>query len=301
MTARFDARMAQHAAWQDRARLTGYLAEQVAAGRLAFVLGAGVSEPFGLPDWPTLVATLHAEHDMPQPATKLERQVELLRQAHYPNDEAGYLNAVHHALYGDRTFDRWTLRANRTLAAVANTARAVARLGAANVVTFNFDDMLERYLRLHGCPSWIITSPGEAAVNRDVKVYHPHGVLPVDPTAPRTPIVFDQESFSTWRTDAGNAWRQEILAVFRAQLCVFIGLSGEDDNLDQLLVTARDVHFARDNALPYWGVRVVSGTPQDQALWEEGRGISTFTVADYESDLPSLLFDVCEQAAAKQQ
>ena len=49
--------------------------------------------------------------------------------------------------------DTWSLRENRTLSAAATMVAAGSRAGVANVITFNFDDLLEYYLEKHGVKS----------------------------------------------------------------------------------------------------------------------------------------------------
>ena len=66
--------------WENRNTLLNYLADQLAWGRLAIILGAGTSMSFGLPNWPTLVKRLFEKASEPVPD---EDNLELLAE---PND-----------------------------------------------------------------------------------------------------------------------------------------------------------------------------------------------------------------------
>jgi len=63
-------------------------------------IGAGLSIPFGLPNWKKLVSRLFALKNEPTCRNKsCEDAVEYFRHKFYNNDYDGYLNAVNKALY----------------------------------------------------------------------------------------------------------------------------------------------------------------------------------------------------------
>ena len=49
------------------------------------------------------------------------------------------------------------------------------------MITFNYDDLLEIYLEFHGLVVEPIWRDEHWASNADIRIYHPHGFLPLDP------------------------------------------------------------------------------------------------------------------------
>jgi hypothetical protein len=284
----------------DRELLQQYLADQLLRGRLALVLGAGVSQPFGLPGWQTLVDRLFAETSITPPAgQRPERQADYLRAQFYKRNSAGFLDAVHRALYADTTIDRWTLHGTRSLAALGTIVMACARHGVANVITFNFDDLVELYLEQHGFVAISITKPEHWAENAHIRVYHPHGMLPRRTGVARSEtLVLDQLSFAQVLQDEKNPWRQELRGVLRTHTCLFVGLSGDDLHLDALITATAGEHAVLPEQIPFWGVRLTTSDDVAKTLWAE-RKVATWTVSDYDVSLPDFLMDVCEHAARR--
>ncbi|HKY35313.1 MAG TPA: SIR2 family protein [Polyangiaceae bacterium] len=81
----------------------------------------------------------------------------------------------------------------------------------------------------------------------------------------------------------------------RAKTHLFVGLSGEDQNLKSMLKRVQDDH-ARQGEHLYWGVRF-SADENDplRNMWDM-RGVFQHTVRDYD-DVPRLLLRVCQRAA----
>jgi hypothetical protein len=108
-------------------------------------------------------------------------------------------------------------------------------------------------------------------------------------------IVFDQMSYSQVMGDDSKPWRQAILSIMRTRTCLFIGTSGEDPNMDSMIVRCRDIHPAKDKRPVYWGVWFSTDASAAE-LWRS-RGVFPWIVKDYESDLPGVLFRICQDAA----
>ncbi len=107
--------------WDNRNTLLNYLADQLAWGRLAIILGAGTSMSFGLPNWPTLVKKLFEKASEPVPdEDNLELLAEHFRRTFFGKDYEGYVSAIHDALYEgvDSSFE--SLRKGSTLAAIGS-------------------------------------------------------------------------------------------------------------------------------------------------------------------------------------
>ena len=283
--------------WQQESTLLRFLSAQLVSGSLALVLGAGVSDHFGLPGWPLLIKTLFSSKRSAVPRKDPKRQAEDFRNQYYENDVPGFLKAVKLALYRDVKIDFESMRSHNTLAAIASLVMASRRGSASRVITFNFDDLLEIYLEYHG---FVTLSVGERmhwsrAV--DVTVLHPHGLLPYrGPRVASADIVFDQLSYTKAIGTKGSAWRQMLLSTMRTHTCLFIGLSGDDDNLDSLLERCMNQHASRlDNSL-FWGV-AFSTSEGNGSFWRR-RKVFLKQVDDYDRALPQFLFQICQGAAA---
>ena len=169
-----------------------FLAAQLRAGRLSLVLGAGASFGFSLPNWETLTTRAAAGCGCTLTAGQsLELQAEDVWRA-CEKDDPRFSEVVRRALYDDFAFktDFAALAENPLMRALGAMAMPSQRGSVSKILSFNFDDLLERYLEYSGFvvnsvaeePSWDSAS--------DVSVYHLHGLLPSDRSRESTPIVF---------------------------------------------------------------------------------------------------------------
>lgn len=286
-------------AWKDRALLTEHLGNQLALGRLALVLGAGVSMFFGLPSWETLVQRLYDNESMSNTDLNLARAVERLRRAKYL-DDTKYHDAVRRALYQGISADFERLRENPTLAAIAALVMNSRRGSAQRVISLNFDDLLETYLEYHGFTVCPIVNVRHWASNDDVRIYHPHGYLPYrlgERAADK--LVLDQKSFSEITGDMANPFVQVIADTLRTHTTLFVGSSAQDSNIDAVLVRTWEDHVvkAENGGDAYRGVRFAVGADPEADLMAH-RGIATYTLEKWD-DLPPFLFAVCQCAARR--
>ncbi|MEA1647833.1 SIR2 family protein [Nitrospirillum sp. BR 11164] len=286
--------------WQDRSKLINYLAQQLAQGRLALFLGAGISKFCGLPDWNTLVDRLLTLTQLDKPELDVKRTVEFIRLKHFQQDETGFREAVRAALYQTASSDFEKIRANKTLAAIGALVMSSRRGGVAQVVNFNFDNLLGLYLKYHGFTISEIFEEVHWSSNRDVKIYHPHGFLPMSGEIPNNSrLVLDQTSFNKIISQADGPWRQILQNIIRTNTIIFIGLSGNDDNIDSLLDAVKERHATKMAHTLYMGVRFSMDDDEPMRSIMEARDISTFRVTSFDEDLPNFLFEICQSAASK--
>lgn len=287
--------------FEDDSSLCSYLARQLVRGRLAIVLGAGISVPFGLPGWQRLIERMFEEKgtSVPTGNYSLESLAEHFRRQYYPSDAPGFIGAIHRSLYRGVSSDFSLLRANATLASVGALVMGSRRGSASEVITFNFDNLLEVYLRYYGFVTTSAFCERHWAGYADVTVYHPHGMIPVESDAQRSSdVVFDQHSYSAVVGKEGNLWRQLALTIMRRRTCLFIGLSGRDINLDSMLASTKDEHASGAENTAYWGVTFTTDTDAVTAGQWEARGVFTKVVGDYDRALPEFLFRICQDAAS---
>jgi len=255
--------------------------------------------PFGLPRWEELVDRLYSRLGQPRPKdTTAQDAVEYLRSRVLSDDLDRFKNTVHEVLYESYERDLVSLRKCETLAAIGAFVMGSRRGSVSEVLTFNFDDVLETYLEYHGFVTNPIHDPTDWVYPGDVSIYHPHGYLPQDRTkGDSADLVFDQRSYSRVLGDANNPFSQLALTLLRRRTCIFVGLSGADDNLDTLICRVQSDHPSRRESTPFWGV-TFSDRDDDVARskWEN-RGIFYRVVADYTRALPQLLSGICQCAA----
>jgi hypothetical protein len=292
--------MRKASAWEDPTTLKRFCASQLLAGRLSIVLGAGVSMACGLPDWATLVNRCFAHASTPRPANLTEElAAEFLLTESCSNNEQQFSRLVHKALYEAYSSTGIQLSKVDMVAALGALVTPSARGGVCHVVSFNFDDLLEQFLTSFGvCVDSLWQLPAWES-RADVRVYHPHGFLPFDTARGLSKgIVMALNQYNRIVGNSTLLWRQKLLGVLRSNTCIFIGISGNDQNLQSLIQEARDSH-SNQNEHPFWAVRLGKDDNDPNKLMWHNRGVFHHSLQDY-SNLPPWLFDVCQSAAAIQ-
>ena len=146
----------------DKKLAIDYLASCLFDGALALVFGAGISKSLGFPNWNQLVircgkiANIDTssidensnEHELCMFMDKIERKLE----------KKEYFKVVHTALYGnvnDFEYNK-NIISKDLLISIGALIMGSRRGSAKEVVTFNFDNALEKYLEIHGYVSQIV-------------------------------------------------------------------------------------------------------------------------------------------------
>ncbi len=290
-------RMGESAAWEDPDSLSDFLANQLLRGTLTIVLGAGASFGFGLPSWTKLVQNLAGAVGQKLPENLREEfAAEELLTSNFRGDRMKFAEAIRVELF--KNFDRSleALQRNRLLAAVGALTMASSRGSVSQVVNFNFDDVLELYLTYYGHDVVSIDMAPEWRVRADVRIHHPHGILPSDLAKPiRRPIVFTQRDYDEVVGNTKDSWRNVLLDALSSHTCIFIGLSGKDTNLTSIMHDVQKTHVATRSQQCFWGVRFAVEGEELERLWMT-RGVFVRTMKTYD-ELPGILFDVCQRAA----
>jgi hypothetical protein len=288
--------MADAAAFEDADTLKTYLAQQLSRGRLALVLGAGISMGFGLPNWDVLTAEVARDCGFTPPPGISNEDVGDGMLRHLGDDEVKFAAAVRRGLYGTLRFSMQDLVGKPLLVALGALTMASQRGSVSKILSFNFDDLLEKYLGYHG---YVVESVGKMpywASAADVRVFHPHGILPSDPDRTASPIVFTQGQYDRIVGKADYVWRRLALDLICSNTCLFIGLSGRDNNLKSILTEAHPVHPATVRGDAFWGVRFSDRVTDPMRDTWYTRGVGQISVARYE-EVPAYLLEVCQRAA----
>ena len=225
--------------------------------KLVFVLGAGVSKNYGLPDWNTLLQKLlikileskqktsqnlrfDADTDVlktlfPQSPIILARNIQLLLDN---LDEGSFEHFVRESIYeqiNDNKIDR-TFEELQKLCTPYETG-----LNIDSIITLNFDDILEKYLTPKVCEP--IYEAGIQLNLGKLPIYHVHGFLPRKESKEKldnsNKIIFSEDVYHQLYNDV-YCWSNIVqINKFTNNTCLFIGLSLTDPNLRRLLDVAK--------------------------------------------------------------
>ncbi|MFF7058091.1 SIR2 family protein [Achromobacter spanius] len=291
--------------WQDGERVREYLANRAVHNQLVLVLGAGASMGCGLPSWRELIDAAHDLSEVArQPDVSDNQAAEDLCSA-LPGGPGDFAKLIGRALYSRKdpnsgqyeSFDERSIQKNELLSAISALIMLSCKRGHGTVVTYNFDDLLETYLAERGIFAYPhITQPSWFR-NEDVSVLHPHGfasrnqrVFKSSDTITFTALDFDQQT-----GQSTNSWRSKLLSIFQSSTPLFLGLSGDDQNLRSVLADVQFSHVSRINGHPYWGIRICKEGDSNIGAWRN-RGIWCETVKEY-GDIPRLLMAICKRSA----
>ncbi|MEP4038991.1 SIR2 family protein [Pseudophaeobacter sp.] len=233
--------------------------------QIALYLGAGVSAASGLPTWDKLILSvyfaavseqklgnwrpfpnyLYAISDWylrarQEPLEITARKLRLL----FDDDESGqqrFLNAVRDALYQIENQEGAAppdVGSNDTLSAVAEFCAAPRpdTSGVKSVVTYNYDNLLERALKERGVIAQPIFTSSPAADGK-LPVFHVHGYIPFPESGQPEPsgVVLSEEEYNEAASDP-YSWSNLVqLREMSGSVGVMVGLSMADRNIRRLL------------------------------------------------------------------
>lgn len=283
--------------WGSAAKISNLLAKRLSQRRLSLFLGAGVSAAFALPQWTELIDNLYREARVNRPASKdnLRDAETLAAKPKYKSNPLEFATDLRKSLYQGFSLDKLKGEESPMLSALGALVMSSVRGSAVNVVTFNYDDLLETYLRWRGFVVDSVSALPAWNGSADITVLHPHGCLPVDLKRPVTSgVVVTQKDYDRIVGDAKNYWRQRLTEVLRSTTPVFIGLSGTDSNLTSMLTEVQDCHPSKGTD-HFWGLRVTALGDANSCAWNE-RGVHSFECATHQ-DIPPFLMEICRKAA----
>ncbi|MCX2545724.1 SIR2 family protein [Pseudomonas sp. COW5] len=264
--------------WKDeRAEIVERIKSEYKSGQFSLLLGAGVSSSAGLPDWNTLlnslfVALLTSElgKDKTIDSTEISSIVKRLREVDGPSalmsaryirkgmstngssEQTLFVNTVTKQLYELRD-KRKNIESKliKSIASMCTPGRTGAKVKS--VITYNFDDLLERQLGNREIQFRSIFEEIEIPNTDELPIYHVHGFLPEDRSnysnLDRSTLVFSEEGYHKIYNEPYH-WSNLIqLNSLKESTCVMIGLSMSDPNLRRLLeIAARSIekpkHYA---------------------------------------------------------
>jgi hypothetical protein len=284
------------------------LAEYLSEGCLALAIGAGASAGLGLPDWHTLVRRC-VEAANKQTGSKIDipagtdprslgRAMDRVETAVAGKPEMGrsadYRKLVHTCLYHGVTYNDDSLLTRPLLIALGALLMHSRRGSIREVFNFNFDDVLDWYLALHGLDVQVVTRAMELLREADLTVFHPHGLLPFDGStwAESDFLILSQYSYDEKLGDHVDPWLNLFRTAMTNRVVLFVGLSGDDETFFPTLVAVKKL-VATARFTGFWLLGPKDS--QERVTDLSDRNIVPLRLEKYE-DYPEFLLQICRQA-----
>lgn len=245
---------------------------------LVLFLGAGVSKPYGIPTWKDLVLGIVFDQtdaarrlggiDLPDRRALaawlvdyydydpmiLARMVknEIRRRASRRSkgsDDAHtlFLEKVREHLYPR---EMPAPQEPTTLTAVADFIRRTGdQTGVAAVVSFNYDDLLER--KLAGSFDFRSVWSPRRSRDKSLPILHPHGFLPQEGDVRDCRLVFTEDDYHGLTTTVFHWALTAIVHYLRHHTVLFVGLSMLDPSLRRLL----DASYVYGDIPAHWQIQ----------------------------------------------
>ncbi len=241
---------------QNRDRLINEVKQVYKDQELVLFLGAGVSVDAGIPKWSELINLLLSEMILKrakgEPEAQLSEHLPEMISLAYKNredspitqmryirgafDSEEYLRLVHDVLYRNRPKPNTELL--DSIAEICTPRRH--HMGVQGVVTYNFDDLLERRLSFQKVLTNTISNEDDISGRERLSIFHVHGYLPLDShdSGKDTELIFSEEDYHRVYRDVYCWSNLAQLNYLRDKTCLFIGCSLTDPNLRRLLDVA---------------------------------------------------------------
>lgn len=213
----------------------------LAEEKFSLFLGAGVSMSANLPSWWNLLKAMidhckqkhFKEEDIEKLTTVcynssivMGRFVRMMMDKK-SNDE-DYYKCLHDALYGG--ISAYTSPLIDELCRLVKVKNSQAQC----IITYNFDDVMERALMDKGIKNYPVF--GQNHPQSNFPIYHVHGFIPYDDNknVKSVPVLSEEEYHRVYASSYNWSNVEQIHALSRTT-CVFVGLSMTDPNLRRLL------------------------------------------------------------------
>ena len=231
--------------------------------RYTFFLGAGLSMDAQLPSWSALLESLLKSEN--------KKPFEYINNANSESISSamGHSSIVtgRYALDGylrdnqkdeDENYQDFIERIRKVLykkknyksALITSVAKAVKRKKPAQIITYNYDDLLDELLNKKDFYS---VSDNIIPRTKDVPIYHVHGMISRDNTRPSNSVLSEKDYHHLYSNPHNWANVVQLNALYTS-VCFFIGFSMTDPNQRRLLELARakDKHSDDIDKLPHF-------------------------------------------------
>jgi hypothetical protein len=276
-------------------------------GYLGLMLGSGASQALSLPSWSDLVTFMandpitdhrycnpkddYTTAELKEITAKIKRKI---------GKEEDYIELVKKHLYDGVLFDFNTAN-KELLIALSALCTGTTRGTVQDIITYNFDSILEWYFFTVGHSINIFTKSDMFAKPADVNITHIHGYLPHDESFGETSseIIFTEQEFEDRLLSENDIWKDTLYEFFRRHVFLTIGLSTSSllkDIIPFLRQVSKWYHKESVNrGMPY-GISIVPlSTTADVVDELRENGIIAIKVA--KEAVPETLFKMAQTAS----
>lgn len=247
------------------------LANVYESKKLVLVLGSGVSNNCGLPDWKTLLQKLllKTEFESCEPENQSRVTAEIFSKTfdssplisaryilkHYPQNDMSedfpFENFIRENLYKGYQLKLENKLFNEILNFCVGDYKG-SRIDS--IITYNFDDLMESFLKNQNIELEYesIYADGMRPSAHKMPIFHVHGFLPREgPLSNSNKIVFSEDMYHQQYHDM-YSWNNIIqINKFTDYTCLFMGVSLTDPNLRRLLDTSMKLKGSSNEKLHY--------------------------------------------------
>jgi hypothetical protein len=283
-----------------------YLAAELRAGTLGLMIGAGASISVGLPAWRRLVirCCLSTGIDFSELRRNRSPSADQLQavigrvERKLGGNTAEYRELVRRCLYR-----RVSLNLNvlgiPLLSALGALLSGSARGSISSVISFNFDNVLEWYLTLHGFKVNIISDLPSLIGAEDVQIYQMQGYLPHPDTSgiPADQLIFSAKSVNIKAGDRLNSWQEVFRQIFLSKVVICVGMSEASANdrvIGPVLADLEPVLRSKHRPTLFW----IFGhplLPDDREMLFDNN-VVPIELPTYKA-IPPFLLNVCQVAS----
>ena len=217
------------------------LRKALSDNQLTLVCGAGVSISSGISTWNDLLCSMFSEVLLAksEPAVSLD---ELLSAIPHSNLILGKHLKLHYQDGFDEALKKNLYRNikknpedSEILKSIVELCRPQRNMSFVNsIITYNFDDLIERALDKSNVKYTSVWKEGQKADVNSLPIYHVHGFLP-DKKLDSPNLVFSEEAYHSQFIEPYSWGNLQQLNAFTTKVCLFVGISLSDPNLRRLL------------------------------------------------------------------
>lgn len=222
---------------------------------LSLALGAGVSMDFGALKWTDLIESFYTEIQSDNKIDNAKAVQEKIGGTSIINGQftednlKDFMNSLYNGIYS-----YYNPNNDYHDSTIAHLIPLVKKLHSArrfNIITYNYDNYLEKFLDYEFIPYNILYSE-DGCVDEKLNIYHPHGFLPYDTKKNSYPslqkyIVFSENEYHNLYNNP-YSWASILqYFLYRESLYLFVGCSLSDPNLRRILSATKikgKNHFA---------------------------------------------------------
>lgn len=285
----------------NESKCVSLLARYLKNGQLSLLFGSGVSQAFGLPGWKDLMMRLCTAKGITFDKKKLGggSLKQLASDLKRTCTEQEYLELVREELYRDVNFDLSMVTKSNMLIALTSLLMGSVRGKVTNVVTYNFDNIIEWFLQINGLSVNVVSPRNLLTKSHDVEILHVHGYLPHKSSPDNTSleIVLAREEFED-RAFSQNIWKDLMKEYTRKFIFLSIGVSSESLIVDLGPYLREEEKFytaeATTRQIPFGIAFLTTETTDQQRVILMESGIIPCTID--KKIIPSVIFKISQEA-----